>query len=112
TVTQDQRGVARPQGPACDMGAYELLTTTASVSGFTPSSGLVGITVTVMGTHFAGATAVKFGGVDAASFHVLTPGKLTAVVPTGAVTGVISVTAGGTGSSTDSFTVLPKITSF
>ena len=23
-VTEDQRGVARPQGPACDVGAFEL----------------------------------------------------------------------------------------
>ena len=45
TVTGDQRGVSRPQGPACDIGAVEVevsaptTTTTSSTSTATPPSG-------------------------------------------------------------------------
>lgn len=34
-VVDDQRGVARPQGPACDIGAYEMRTPVATNSTFT-----------------------------------------------------------------------------
>jgi len=51
---------------------------------------------------------VKFGGVAATSFAVNSATKITATVPVGAVTGKISVTtAGGTGTSSSSFTVEP-----
>ena len=37
TVTDDQRGVPRPQGPTCDMGAYELGPVDATPPAITPS---------------------------------------------------------------------------
>lgn len=78
---------------------------TPSVKTFSPTSGPVGTVVTITGTSFTQATAVKFGTV-AATFTVNSDTQITATVPTGAVTAKISVTTpGGTANSTTSFTV-------
>ena len=73
---------------------------------FAPLGGPVGTLVTITGTEFVGTTAVAFNGVSA-PFTFVSGTTLTATVPAGATTGFITVTtAGGTGSSTTSFTVL------
>jgi hypothetical protein len=85
-----------------------------TVTNFTPSSGPVGTSVTVSGTNFTGASAVRFNGVSA-SFTVTSASTITATVPAGAATGPISATtSAGTASSASSFTVIdpPTITSF
>jgi hypothetical protein len=87
-----------------------------TISSFAPTSGPVGTSVTISGTNFTGASAVRFNGVSA-SFAVNSATTITATVPTGATTGPISVTtsAGGTASSAGSFTVTtnpPTISSF
>ncbi len=89
-----------------------------TISSFSPSSGQVGTSVTINGTGFTGATAVKFGGVSAGTFSVNGAGtRITAIVPSGAVTGKITVTTpGGTVTSATNFTVTgaaaPTISSF
>ena len=91
-----------------------------TISSFSPTSGLVGAAVTITGTNFTGATAVKFNGTGAA-FSVVGPTQITTTVPTGATSGSIAITnAAGTGTSSSSFTVttppppanVPVITSF
>jgi hypothetical protein len=87
------------------------------VSSFTPTSGVIGTTVTITGTGFTGATAVTFNGTAATDVTVNSDTSITAVVPTGATTGAIAVTAGGvTGTSGTNFTVnaspTPTITTF
>jgi hypothetical protein len=83
-----------------------------TVTGFSPTSGPVGTSVTINGTNFTGASAVNVNGTSAA-FTVNTSSKITATVPVGASTGKVSViSAGGTGTSTGSFTVRPGITGF
>jgi len=78
-----------------------------SITTFSPTSGAVGTVVTITGNNLKGATKVTFGGVKA-SFTVVSDTKITATVPTGAVTGKIKVTtAGGTASSSTNFTVTP-----
>ena len=76
--------------------------------------------MTVTGTKFTGASAVKFNG-TAAAFTVVGDTEISATVPTGATSGTIAVTtAGGTGVSASGFTVTspapeptgPTITSF
>lgn len=76
-----------------------------AIAGFSPVSGVLGSSVTISGTHLAGATAVTFDGVSA-SFSADTASSVKAKVPAGASTGPIAVTtAGGTASSTTSFSV-------
>jgi hypothetical protein len=77
-----------------------------SVSGFSPSGGAPGTTVTVTGDGFTKVIAVTFGGVRASTFTVLSESQLSARVPAGATSGPVAVTnTGGTGTSTTSFVV-------
>src|SRR5437870_5017904 len=85
-----------------------------TITGFTPTSGPVGTSVTISGTNFTGATAVAFNGVSA-SFTVTSATTIQATVPTGATTGPLSVTTpAGTATSSAAFTMVPPptITSF
>jgi uncharacterized repeat protein (TIGR03803 family) len=76
------------------------------VKSFNPPSGPVGTPVVITGVSLTQASAVKFGGVAATSFTVNSDTQITATVPTGALTGKISVTTlGGTANSATSFTV-------
>lgn len=77
------------------------------ISSFAPASGLAGTTVTITGTDFTGATTVRFNGINATSFSVVSDTQITAVVPAGASTGRISVaTANGAAASTTDFAVV------
>jgi hypothetical protein len=81
-----------------------------TISSFTPSSGPVGTSVDIQGTNFTGATSVTFNGA-AANYTVNSSTDITAHVPAGATSGPISVTtSAGTGTSNDSFTVIPPPT--
>ncbi len=88
---------------------------TPAISSFAPTSGSAGTSVSVTGTNLTGATSVTIGGA-AATFSVVSATSVTAVVPSGAVTGKISiVTPQGTATSAGTFTVsvaAPTITSF
>jgi uncharacterized repeat protein (TIGR01451 family) len=73
------------------------------ITGFNPQHGLPGDAVEINGTNFAGATAVRFGGLDA-PFTIEGPGEISAVVPTNAISGPISVQGpGGEAASAVSF---------
>ena len=77
-----------------------------TITGFSPTSGPVGTSVTLAGTGFTGATAVKFAGTAATSYSVASDAQITATVPAGATSGTISVTTpGGTATSADAFTI-------
>jgi len=86
------------------------------ITSFAPATGRIRSTVTITGKGFTGATSLTFGGHDAASFHVASDTKITAVVPDNATTGAIHVTApGGDFGSAGGFTVkwiAPTIGSF
>jgi uncharacterized repeat protein (TIGR03803 family) len=67
---------------------------------FTPAVASAGDTIAIQGQHLVGATAVNFSGtngnqVAAASFNVASENFVSAVVPDGAATGSITVTANG-----------------
>jgi hypothetical protein len=71
------------------------------------SSGKVGKTIQILGQGFTGTTNVSFNGVSA-TFAVASDTYLTAVVPAGATTGRVTVTAsGGTLTSNKVFRVRP-----
>jgi hypothetical protein len=75
----------------------------ASIASFTPAKAKAGVKVTITGSRFTGASAVKIGGA-AAAFKVVSDAKITATVPAKAKTGKISVTtSAGTSSSSKSF---------
>lgn len=75
------------------------------ISNFTPGSGPVGTAVSITGTNLAGATSVRFNGVNA-GFTNNSSTLITAVVPPGAATGPIQVTTpNGVASSAGSFVV-------
>lgn len=57
-----------------------------------PNSGNVGAPVKILGTDLTGATGVTFNG-TAAAFTVVSPSEITAVVPTGATSGRVTVVA-------------------
>ncbi|MBS1791708.1 MAG: VCBS repeat-containing protein [Acidobacteria bacterium] len=77
-----------------------------TVSGISPISGAVGSTVTISGANFTGVSAVKFSNNVSAQFTVNSNTQITATVPSGAVTGPVTlVKAGCTDVQTDSFTV-------
>ncbi len=76
------------------------------ISSFLPIHGLPGTNVTILGTNFLGATAVRFNNLDAATFNVVDNGTIQAVVPNSATTGPISVTApAGIATSAGNFTL-------
>jgi N-acetylglucosamine-6-sulfatase len=76
-----------------------------SVTGFDPTSGAIGSSVTIAGSGFRGATDVTFNGASAARFSIDSDAQITATVPAGATTGPISVvTPEGTATSADGFT--------
>jgi uncharacterized protein (TIGR03382 family) len=88
-----------------------------AITGFSPTRGPVGTTVTLTGKGFTGATEVRFGGQYTSELTVISDTQMTAVVPEGASSGPLSVSSlGGSGTSTAHFTVesscAPTITSF
>jgi subtilisin family serine protease len=71
-----------------------------TITGFNPTRGPVGTSVTITGTNFGSGDTVAFNGTPSTSVHVFNAGKLVATVPPGATTGPITVSnAAGTAST-------------
>jgi hypothetical protein len=84
-----------------------------SITSFTPTSALVGTTVTITGTGFTGATSVKFGGTAASSFNVVNASTIQAIVANGSTGDVSVTTAAGTATKAGFvFVAAPTITNF
>ena len=97
--------IVTPQGTAISASNFTLSVAAPAITSFSPTSGQAGTSVTLTGTNFTGATAVKFNGTTA-TFSVTDASHVSATVPNGATSGTISVTTpGGTGTSSGSFTV-------
>jgi len=81
-----------------------------AINNFSPASACAGsgTLVTINGSNFTGATAVRFNGVNASSFTLVNDNQITAVLPPGAGSGLITVvTPNATAGSPSNFTVLP-----
>jgi len=79
----------------------------ASITSLSPTSGLVGASVTIGGANFGaaqGTSTVKFGATTATATS-WSASSIVATVPAGAVTGNVVVTVGGIASNGVSFTV-------
>ncbi len=98
-------------GPSLNVMHNEVLGLT-TVTGFSPTTGSVGTTVTISGTNFSTQltnNVVLFNGKQG-YVTAATPTQLTVVVPGGATTGPITVTVTcGTPASTTNFTVTPPV---
>lgn len=79
-----------------------------TITSFSPTGGLAGTLVTILGSNFTGATAISFNGTVATAFTVASATQLAVTVPPGATTGTITVTAPtGTATSATAFVVGP-----
>ncbi len=78
-------------GQAVSPTDYTILTP-PDIDALTPIRGPVGTVVTLVGEGFTGATALTVGGVSAVVFTVVNDKKLTATVPTGALSGQLALT--------------------
>ncbi|MFY8000348.1 MAG: IPT/TIG domain-containing protein, partial [Candidatus Kapaibacteriota bacterium] len=100
-----------PGGTAV-LGVYSFFVP-PTITSFTPMVTAVGVPITITGTGFTGATQVQFGGVTVASFTVVSPTQITAIVPLGAPNMPISVTTpGGTANSVASFMLVASASEF
>jgi CSLREA domain-containing protein len=91
-ISTDQRGVSRPQGKACDIGAFELTTATATATPtITPTA-----TTSATGTASPTATATKTATPTATS----TPTSTTTATATGTATKTATPTTTATVTST------------
>lgn len=96
--------VTNLSGQGVSPGQFRVATP-PTVTSFSPSLGAVGASISLSGTSFMGATAVRFNNVSA-PFVVNSSTTITATVPTGATSGRISVTTpSGSGNSASNFTV-------
>jgi hypothetical protein len=89
----------------CGTGTGPTLKIKATILDFNPKSGPVGTQVILTGTAFTGTSKVQFG-TKAATFTVDSDGQITATVPTGATTAIITITTpGGKAKTSVVFTV-------
>jgi large repetitive protein len=117
TATTGKITVTTAAGTGESSTNFEVIGAPEVLDNFSPQKGPVGTSVVINGKNFIGVTAVKFNNtaVAAANYTVNSDIKITAKVPTGALTGKISVTTpAGTGQSTTNFTVEvpPQVNSF
>lgn len=90
--------------------AAPALAAAPTITSFTPTSAKLGATVTVTGTGFTSPATVAFNGVAASSSTVTSSTTIVTRVPYTATSGPLRVTtAGGTVTSSASFTVLPGV---
>ena len=82
------------------------------LAGFSPTNGVVGSSIVISGANFTNTGSVLFDTAGA-SFTVTAPNSISAMIPTNATTGPLTVTMpGGVIISTNNFRVQPNITSF
>jgi hypothetical protein len=105
-ATVDERGVPRPQGVACDIGAVEL--SPPAPTSLAPSQGPYtgGTRVEITGQGFTLTTAITFGGTPV-RFHVVNDTAIEVTTPPGHGTEVVGITDTDGHSGALSFTYAP-----
>jgi hypothetical protein len=112
-ATTGQIAILNPSKAAWSGSGFTLSTTPPpTITSFSPTSGLVGMAVTITGTGFTSVTGVAFNGVSTSPYTVNSSTSISVTVPTAATSGTISVaTNHGTGTSSSAFTVSGGTTS-
>lgn len=101
--------VAGPSGSATSGAAF---TVGPKIDSFSPTSGPAPTLVTIHGSGFTGASAVKIGSASAQGYSVDSDSQITAEVAPGAAGGKVVVTGpGGTATSANNFAVTLGISS-
>ncbi len=91
--------------------SFDALFIDPTLTGISPTSGVVGTTVDITGRNFQNVTVVSFSGVAATNFKILSNNLIQVVVPAGAASGpiVFMNRVGGTGATSTHFTfVMPS----
>lgn len=97
---------------AGSLDGFTFIHATPIISSFSPTSTTKGSSVIIYGSYFRDILEVKFGGVPAASFVVVSQQQIKAIVGEGASGAVTVTNAGGTGSRDGFIFLQPVITSF
>jgi hypothetical protein len=93
--------------------SYSLAEGQSAYAGVVTKSGKIAAKVEILGQGFSSSSVIKFGGVQATTFTRTGSTYLSVTIPTGALTGTISVTTGSTTlNSLGTFKITPTITSF
>ncbi|MGH7971191.1 MAG: IPT/TIG domain-containing protein, partial [Limisphaerales bacterium] len=107
-------GLIRVNTPMFSCFSASQFTVSPTISGFSPSFGPVGTSVTITGANLnAGTPSVWFNGVPAATPTGVSFGQITAGVPAGATTGPLTVsTSSGSTVSANNFLLPPSVSGF
>ena len=110
-ATSGPISVTTPDGTVSSANSFYL---PPGIRSFTPNQGVWPQTVTISGTNFTGASAVRFAGTAAFDYSVDSDTSISTIVPTpNATSGAISVvTPGGTATSAANFYWPPSVSSF
>ena len=101
-----QSGPISVTTPFGTTNSTQLFYVAPTISDFAPTHGVAHTRVQINGNSFTNASAVAFNGTPAESFIVTNNSTLSAVVPSDATSGKITVTApGGTGQSATDFVI-------
>jgi hypothetical protein len=84
--------VTCPAGTGTSATAFTVLPSLPSFTSVTPGRGPVGASITIKGRFFANTTAIDFNGTLAPGFVVTGDTMIVVTVPSGATTGILSVT--------------------
>ena len=87
--------VTTQQGQATSASPFTVIASlgpSPTIFSFTPPTGEAGAEVFITGQNIANAGLVQFGGVTAASFRVVSPTIIAAIVPAGATSGSVRIT--------------------
>jgi hypothetical protein len=81
---------------------------TPVIISFTPTSATTNSTINILGANLNGATSVKFGGVNAISYNIISPNQINAIVGNGATGQVQIETPIGTAQKAGFTYILPS----
>ncbi len=106
-------GIASAGGTVSGGVVYRFTSLSPTLTSLSPTSGHPRESIVLTGHYLAGTTSVSFNGVAATSFTIDSSTRITAVIPSGAKAGPITITNPlGTGTTGASFMPFPPVPQF